>query len=211
MQQDNDFDFETWKEVEIGDVWRRGVDCVVSLSPLASRFCVLHAKLRVIGDSLKNKIIWQAVANKELTQVVAYIKAHISPQFKVEVTKKTGANGSSTTSIASSSLIGNKCDMFVSEQHYEQICRLAGISNEGVELEDRRDGEQHVCMSKLDGGMRCKTNRVATNKNQLCRRHIAMDADGGRVATVSNWKHNPQMWDTTTQAETVNTILLRQL
>ena len=72
------------------------------------------------------------------------------------------------------------------------------ISNEGVELEDRRDGEQHVCMAKLDGGMRCKTNRVAKNKKHLCRRHIAMDAEGGRVARVSNWKHNPQMWGTTT-------------
>ena len=164
----NDFDFNTWRDIEIGAAWREGVDSVLKLSPLASGFCVLHAKLRVIGDTLKDKIMLLAQSNKTLKQVGEYLQQHISPSFKVQVTKVSKRDGTTSTKIDSSSLLGNRCDEFVSLEHFPIICGLAGLTNEEQRVQDCNDGRTEQCRARLDSGCRLVTANCKLNPgNQI--------------------------------------------
>ena len=192
----NDFDFDQWRDVEIGAVWRHGANCIVSISPLHSGFCILHCKLRIIGDTLVQKLCWYAVDNRCKEALVGYMQEHIAENFKINMTTKKSSSRDETTKLECSSLIGNKCDKFVSEQHFPEICNIAGLSNQEREISDSFDGVATQCRAIKDDGCRCTKNKL--NIGNFCQQHQNMVADNNSPSLTTSFTSNPQITLVTT-------------
>ena len=189
----NDFDFDTWRGVEIGSVWRDGCNCITSISPMHSGFCVLHGKLRIIGDTLVQKLAFLAVHFSKQKAFVEYMREHISENFKMEITQKVKENGDTSSKMSCASLLGNKCDKFVSEEHFETICKTCGISNESIQVADNQDGQPQQCRALKDDGCRCTRDRVmALTRSDFCQQHQNMNSRGSPPAKSTNEGSNPQ-------------------
>jgi hypothetical protein len=125
----------------IGSVWREGCASLVNLSPQSAGFCILHCKLRIIGDALVSKLAQLAQAHRCTKTFVNYMQKHIAENFKIDVVTKVAANGDKSQKLECSSLIGNKCDQFVGTDHYPNLCEAAGIKNFHNAIGDNNDGQ----------------------------------------------------------------------
>ena len=193
---EDDFDFDRWKNIQIGDVWRRGCNQICNISPLHSGFCILHAKLRIIGDKLVQKILWLASNNHKLKPTVQKIQDLIMPNFKVKIEESRGNDHTTNKNICCSSLLGNRCDSFIEYEAFTTICETAGISNTTHKIVDGKDATKQQCKALLTNGCRCIRNRIS--ESTLCQQHHDMRLAQRPPAMASNSKANPQSITATT-------------